>query len=249
MADALSAVKGTAYSLGDAATVAASMSASGISSGTQMQTVLKTVADTATISGESMTQVGAIFSSVAARGKLQGDDLLQLTSAGVPVLQFLSNQLHVSTADVSAMVTKGQIDFSTFAAAMQAGLGGAALSSGNTFQGAMANVQAALSRLGASFATPGLNALRLVFVALIPLIDTTTAALKPLVDAFTTRVTAAANSAAGALGSIKDKISSLGTINLSGMTGAFAGALPLIGAAGSALVPLTKNIPFIGDAL
>ena len=78
MNNALASVKGTAFGLGDAATVAATLSAAGIKSGDQMTNVLKTVADTAQISGRSLTDIGTIFSSVAARGKLQGDDMLQL---------------------------------------------------------------------------------------------------------------------------------------------------------------------------
>ncbi|MDN6655864.1 MAG: tape measure protein, partial [Bifidobacterium crudilactis] len=91
MNDALASVKGTAVGLGDAATVAASLSASGVKQGGQLTKVLKTVADTAQISGRSLTDIGTIFGSVAARGKLQGDDMLQLMSSGVPVLQFLSD--------------------------------------------------------------------------------------------------------------------------------------------------------------
>ena len=73
MNNALASVKGTAFGLGDAATVAASLSAAGIASGEQMTKVLKTVADTAQISGRSLTDIGTIFGSVAARGKLQGE--------------------------------------------------------------------------------------------------------------------------------------------------------------------------------
>ena len=202
MTSALNAVKGTAYSLGDAASVAAALSAAGVDSGQQMQTVLTTVADTAQISGKSLSDVGAIFSSVAARGKLQGDDLLQLTSAGVPVLQFLSEQLGVTTQDVSDMVSKGQIDFQTFADAMQAALGGAAQAGGQTFQGALANVQAALSRLGAAAATPALDALRTLFTGLIPVIDQLTAAVQPAMDALGPQLTAAAQAAVGSFGQL-----------------------------------------------
>lgn len=179
MGNALTSVKGTAYGLGDAATVAAGLVASGVQSGGQLEGVLKTVADTAQISGKSMTDVGAIFGSVAARGKLQGDDLLQLTSAGVPALQFLAEQLGVTSAEVSEMVSNGEVDFATFASAMEAGLGGAALAAGETFQGAWANVQAALSRGGAALLTPILEGLRVIFVALAPVIDQATAALQP----------------------------------------------------------------------
>lgn len=182
MNDALASVKGTAFGLGDAATVAASLSASGVKEGDQLTKVLKTVADTAQISGRSLTDIGMIFGSVAARGKLQGDDMLQLMSSGIPVLQMLGKHLNKTSAEVSDMVSDGKIDFQTFADAMQEGLGGAAQSAGTTFAGALANVKAALSRLGETAATPVLNGLRGLFNQAIPLIDAFTAAASPTLE-------------------------------------------------------------------
>ena len=182
MNDALASVKGTAFGLGDAATVAASLSASGVQQGGQLTKVLKTVADTAQISGRSLTDIGTIFGSVAARGKLQGDDMLQLMSSGVPVLQMLGKHLGKTSAEVSDMVSKGKIDFQTFADAMQEGMGGAAQSAGATFTGAWANVKAALSRLGEQLATPILDGLRGLFNQAIPLIDGFTATATPIME-------------------------------------------------------------------
>lgn len=199
MDSANASVKGTAFGLDAAATSAAMLSASGIKSGKDLTGALKSVADVATISGRSMEDVGLIFASIAARGKLQGDDMLQLTSAGVPVLQLLGDQLGKTSAEVSAMVSKGQIDFATFQAAMEKGLGGAALSSGDTFTGAMANVRAALSRIGQKVATPALESLRRIFVALIPLIDAIGEALAPLIEKLGTKMLAAADKAAGGI--------------------------------------------------
>lgn len=182
MANANLAVKGTAYGLDEAATVAAAAVASGIKPGEQLTQVLKTVGDTAQIAGMGFSDAGAIFTSVMARGKLQGDDMLQLTSRGVPVLQALSDQLGVSTQDVSEMVSKGKVDFQTFATALDKYLGGSALAAGETFSGAMANVKAALSRVGQKAATPALDALRDTFNVLTPAIDKVNTALEPLAD-------------------------------------------------------------------
>lgn len=188
MQNALNSVKGTAYGLGDAATVAASLSASGVQAGSDLEGALKTVADTAQISGRSLTDVGAIFESVAARGKLQGDDLLQLTSSGVPVLAMLGKHLGKTSEEISDMVSKGQIDFETFNAAMQEGIGGAALKAGDTFKGAWSNIKAALGRLGEGAATPILNALRDSFNKLIPAVDAVATQAGPLFEQFGTIV-------------------------------------------------------------
>ena len=148
MDSALNSVKGTAYGMGDAASLAAQMVASGIKPGQELEGVLKTVGDTAAIAGRDIADVGLIFGSVAARGKLQGDDMLQLMSNGIPVLQLLAKQTGKTSEEVSKMVSDGKIDFKTFEQAMKAGMGGAALEMGNTFSGSIMNAKAAIGRLG-----------------------------------------------------------------------------------------------------
>ena len=154
MENANAAVKGTSAALNESASVAAAAVASGVKPGKDLEQVLSTINDTAAIAGISMQDTGAIFNSVLARGKLQGDDMLQLTSRGVPVLKLLSDQLGVSTEDVSKMVSKGQIDFKTFEKAMREGVGGSAVAMGQTTAGALANLKTAISRLGANAITP-----------------------------------------------------------------------------------------------
>lgn len=158
MDSALASVKGTAFGLGDAAGLAAQMVASGIKPGQELETVLKTVGDTATIAGRDISDVGLIFGSVAARGKLQGDDMLQLMSSGIPVLQLLAKETGKTSAEVSEMASKGQIDFATFERAMRKGMGGAALESGKTFSGAVMNAKAAVGRLGEAILKGPFNA-------------------------------------------------------------------------------------------
>lgn len=148
MDNALGSVKGTAYGLGDAASVAAGMVASGIKPGKELEGVLKTMGDTAAIAGRDLTDMGLIFQSVAAKGKLQGDDMLQLMSSGIPVLQLLGDELGKTSEEVSDMVSKGEIDFETFEKAMKKGMGGAALEAGKTFKGSMDNMGAAMGRFG-----------------------------------------------------------------------------------------------------
>ncbi len=188
MSNALASVKGTAYGLGDAASVAAMMVSTGVKAGGELEGVLTTIADVAAVSGRSMTDVGTIFASVAARGKLQGDDMLQLMSSGVGVLDALSQHLGVTQEDVSKMVSSGQIDFKTFSDAMEEYLGGSAKKMGETFQGAVANTRAALSRLGEAFANPIKDNIRQTLVALMPAIDAVTNAVKPLAEALGERL-------------------------------------------------------------
>lgn len=149
MNNALASVKGTAFGLDQAATVAATTVASGIKPGKDLERVLRLVADSATIAGTDMASMGAIFSKVAASNKIQGDVIAQLGDAGIPIVQLLGKELGKTASEVIDMASKGEIGFETFADAMEAGLGGAALESGATLEGAFANVQAALGRIGA----------------------------------------------------------------------------------------------------
>ena len=171
MDSATQSVRGTAFGLGDAATAAATLSAAGIKSGEDMTNTLKSVANVAAASGRAFNDIGVIFSSVASRGKLMGDDMLQLSSSGVPVLQLLGTYLGKTSKEVSDMVSKGQIDFHTFSEAMRIGLGEAALSSGNTLAGSFANVRAALSRLTAPIFTQAIQVLVDAFKQAAPAID------------------------------------------------------------------------------
>lgn len=179
------AVNGTAFGLDAAATVATMFGASGVKAGDQMTNALKSVAGVAAMSGDSMENIGAIFSKVAAKGKVGGDELLQLNERGINATAALAKYLGKTSAEVQDMVSKGKIDFKTFSDAMYATFGEAAAGANETFQGAMSNVQAALSRVGAKFASPALDGLRKVFVALIPAIDAVSKALDPAVAAFT----------------------------------------------------------------
>lgn len=180
MENSLAAVKGTAFGLEEAATTAAGVVAAGIKPGKELEQVLKTVGDTATIAGTSMADMGTIFGSVAARGKLQGDDMLQLMSRGVPVLQLLGDELGKTSTEVSDMVSKGQIDFATFERAMRKGMGGAALEAGNTVQGAMRNMGAAAGRLGATLAGPFFKRAAGGFNGVTAALDAMDARMKPV---------------------------------------------------------------------
>ncbi|MDK6808376.1 tape measure protein [Corynebacterium aurimucosum] len=184
MDNALAAVKGTAHGLGEAASVSAQMVAAGIEPGQQLEQTLKTVGDTAAIAGRSMEDVGLIFGSVAARGKLQGDDMLQLMSSGIPVLQLLSKELGVTSAEVSDMVSAGEVDFATFEKAMREGMGGAALEMGDTFSGAVANMGAAAGRVGATVLDPFFDLSKDGFGAVTKALDGLDERLGPVMDSF-----------------------------------------------------------------
>lgn len=184
MGSALDSVRGTAFGLGEAATVAASTVAAGVEPGEELTRTLKLVADASTIAGTSMGDMGAIFNKVAGTGKIQGEVIAQLGERGIPILQLLAEEMGVSAGEVAKMASAGEIDFERFQNAMEAGMGGAALKSGETFRGALANVGAALGRLGEKFANPALETLKGVFNDAIPAIDALTDKIEPFAEKF-----------------------------------------------------------------
>lgn len=150
MDSALQSVKGTAFGMGDAASVAATMTAAGIKPGEDLTKTLSLVADSATIAKRDIGDMGLIWSSVASKGKLQGDDAMQLLESGIPIWQMIGDVMGVTSAEAQELGSKGQVSFETFRTAMEKNLGGAALESGKTVRGSFANLKAAVSRLGAS---------------------------------------------------------------------------------------------------
>lgn len=190
MGDALKSVKGTAFGLGDAATVAAAAVAGGVKPGKDLERTLKLVGDAATIGGASMGEMGSIFNKAAASNKVQGDILAQLGDRGIPIVALLGKEMGKTAEEVYKMSEAGKIDFATFQNAIESGMGGAALSSGKTFRGAWANVMAALGRGGETVIKPVLDLLRDGFNKAIPIIDNVTNALKPFMAALSAKAPA-----------------------------------------------------------
>lgn len=146
-------VKGTAFGAPDAAALAGGLSAAGVK-GAELDRVLNTVVDTAAVAGRDLSSVGLIFSSVFARGKLQGDDLMQLLSAGIPVTQLLAKSLGKTSAEVSGLVSSGRVTPAQLIAALETGFAGAGKVMAQGYEGATANLEAAKARLGQSLLEP-----------------------------------------------------------------------------------------------
>jgi tape measure domain-containing protein len=245
MANALSSVKGTAFGLGEAATTAANAVAAGIKPGEELERVLRLTADAATIGGTSMSAMGEIFNKVAATGHLTGRELMQLNAQGIPVLKLLADQYGVTAEEAREMVSRGEVDFAAFADAMESGLGGAALSAGDTTAGAFANMQAAMGRFGAVLLEKAFPLFKVFFDQVIQIFDGLSERVGPLMerldDLFGDRI-------ADALGGLADKV--LGFVDAitsgEGAAGGFFAALNPLWALLKGLAPI---FPMIGDAL
>lgn len=191
MANVSYAVSGTAYGLDAAAVAAAQFAASGVQAGTEMENALRGISGVAAMGGREYEQVSTIFTKIAGQGRVMGDDLNRVGAMGINAAQTMAeyfNELHGTTtyteSSIREMVTKGKVDFNTFAAAMDGAFGEDAKRANEMYSGSLSNVRAALSRVGAAFYEVYLEKQRRTFVALIPVIDAVKKVIDPLFNLY-----------------------------------------------------------------
>lgn len=161
------AVKSTAYGMDEAAKAAAQFLASGVKAGDQMNYSLRAISGVAAMTNSSYSEIAHIFTTISGQGKVTAEQLNQLASRGLNAAAELAKQMNVTEEEVRKMVTKGEVSFDKFAKAMDDAYGEHAKEANKTFEGSMANMKAALSRIGEKIfapirkeAVPIFNALR-----------------------------------------------------------------------------------------
>ena len=162
-------VKNTAYGFDQAARAASQLVASGVkysesfdlnkamedaSATDELSRALRGLSGVASMTGGNYDLLADIFVDAAAAGKVTADTFNRLTWQGLNAKQTLKEALNVSSEELDKMARKGQISFQTFADAMDKAYGAQAAKSNETFEGSLANMKAAISRIGAEFATP-----------------------------------------------------------------------------------------------
>lgn len=151
MGSALDAVRGTSFGMGEAATTAAGAVAAGIKPGKELTKYLTLVADSATIAGSSMDEMGSVLNKVTTAGAAYTEDLNMLADRGIPIFKWLQDEYGVTATELRKMIAKGKVDSATYRKVITENIGGAAQESGNTTRGAFKNMQASLGRIGANF--------------------------------------------------------------------------------------------------
>lgn len=202
------AVNDTAFGLDEAANIASMLVGSGVEfkkvgdEASDLDTALRGIAGAAAMSNSSFEDIGRIFAQVKTAGRLMGQDMMQLQGRTINVVAELSKYLNKSQAEVQEMVHKGEIDFNTFAAAMDNSFGAQAKKSNETLQGVLANVRAALSRIGEIFYSGIIENKDLIafFGTLKDRISALQAALTPLKEPFAKLVSSIAKLGAALLG-------------------------------------------------
>ena len=184
MESANQAVLGTAFGLDEAAKAAAQFGASGLEAGDEMTSALRAISGTAAMTSSSYEDIARIFTTVAGNGRVMGNQLLQLSGRGLNAAAAIAEFAGVSEAEIRKMVTEGEVSFEMFYEAMDAAFGEHATKANETFTGSLANMRAALARIGADFASPSLTRFRDIFNSITPVINDIRSGLEPLVEEF-----------------------------------------------------------------
>lgn len=145
---AMDAVSGTAYGFGDAMSVASSAIAAGVKQD-NLQGYLTDISNIAAATGSDYGDIGAIMNKIQTTGKLQGDELMQLSDRGLPMLDKIAEMKGVDSATAREMISKGQISAQDAFEAASIAAGNSAAEMANTWEGAKMNFGSALSKLGA----------------------------------------------------------------------------------------------------
>ncbi len=156
MDNALESVRGTSFGLGEAATTASSAVAAGIKPGKELMRYLSLTGDAAAIAGSSMGEMGSIINKVQTANKAYNGELQQLSERGIPIYQWIAKEAGVTADEVFKMASDGEISSKMFLNAIETNIGGAAKKMGQkSFTASLANMWAAVGRLGASFLDAG----------------------------------------------------------------------------------------------
>ena len=250
-------VDGTAFGFDTAATAAAQLAASGVAAGSDMEKALNGCVGTAATFSQDLGDLSSIWAKVAANGKLSGEQVAQFTDRGINAISVLSTYLGKSSDEVSKMVTAGKIDFQTFSDAMYASFGDSAKAANESFTGSMANMKAALSKIGQDWMTPLKDSAIPVFNSIRGVLNSCRAALKPLSTAFgeflgvtydaqgnLTRTGGAVEKLCTWLDGLSEKIKGVDLSQLG--TGGKIAAAALAGLAAVSLGGLIGQIPVLG---
>lgn len=184
MESANKSVSGTAFGLADATTVAANLVAQNIEPGEELAQVLTNVADASAIAGISLTEMGSIYTKIAAGDSVMAEELNQLGDRGLPILNMLAEEMGTTAGAVRDLASEGAIGFAEFDSAIQRSLGGSAQAMGSSIIGTLDNVGAAAGRLGAALQAPVMGGVQSGANAAIGALNSLTGTVNSLIGAW-----------------------------------------------------------------
>lgn len=102
------------------------------------------LASTSTKGAEGMNRIALAMGQMGAKGKVTGEELRQLSEAGLPALRILADAFEVTTGEMSSMVEKGTVPagqgIEALVSYMETNFAGAAQRATNTWQGLVSSL-------------------------------------------------------------------------------------------------------------
>lgn len=215
----LAAVDRTRYGLDEAAKIGAQLMASGVTDANELARRLKSISGLASVANKEFFDIGRIFTQVAGQGRVMGDDLLQISERGinaaakikeylnangeirqqaldnaiaqgkqVKAMKEIATHAELTEGDIRDMVSAGAISFDIFASSFE-DFFDQAQKANNTYDGSLANVKAAFSRMGEQLEAPKLKNLTRIFNTLLPILNK----FEDFISPFTTKIAEASN--------------------------------------------------------
>src|SRR5215831_9958066 len=137
------------------------------------------------LGSEGVDRITTAIGQMQAKTRVQSDELLQLTEAGVPALRILANQYHVSTAEMQKMVTAGAVSSSKAIPLLLSGLekgtkGAAGMTT--AFGGLMKAQSTSLTGLWSNFVDTANQKLGQLLTPAMPAIKSTLGVLTDLIS-------------------------------------------------------------------
>ena len=165
------AVSGTAYSLDEAAVATGNLlpTLSKLGDvGPQVTDTLRAIMGVASTYSKDFNQISTYFQKVATKGSLGKDVASYMTQVGIEVYDTMQQYLGLTTEQLDTALEKGLISFEMFRDAYLDKFGDSLDKANDTYEGAVANMGSAFSRIGAKFSMPlldylidGANAVRI----------------------------------------------------------------------------------------
>lgn len=148
----------------------------------QMGVALRAISGVASQTNSQYSDIANVFTRIAGQGRVMGEDLNSLASRGMNAAATLGEALGKTESEVREMVSDGQISFEMFSEAMYDAFADHAIEANNTFTGSLANMKAALSKIGADFYQPLLDELPALFNSIRVNINAIRSAIQPFIE-------------------------------------------------------------------
>lgn len=147
-------VTGTSVSLADAAKYSAMFAQSGVQLGKPMDDTIQAFTSLSSIAEGSGVDVGRVLQQISAQGKVTGEDIAQMSDAGVNATKYLADSMGMSQEEIKDAISDGKVSFEDFVTAVNAGTGDLAKQMGQTLPAKMSNMKTAFFNFGAAVIEP-----------------------------------------------------------------------------------------------